>query len=319
MPTSTERAARARKAHGRRSRDWRWPLVGSVAALSAVAFGVFVLAASGSGNSRTGDENSVNRQRATVEALPTIDFARRAGGLSEGAVIIAADAIAPPANEAREAGGRRFAVPLSAHAGIEDYFGTSRLYGQVHGGIDFSLKGLTDPPVLAACAGVASKPERSDSLGLHVALDCGDGWQAVVGFLASSSLSGGETVTRGQQIGVGAAGQYLHFEIRYQSSPVDPVDYVDVPRRVPNTPTPVPTETPTRTPVGTRAPTQPAAPGAATTSKSSTPTPRPTGTATPTPTVTNTPTITPTPTWTPTPTRTPPRAQPTPTKPPVSQ
>ena len=101
---------------------------------------------------------------ATVASEGQPDLSRRAGGLSEGAV--SADLVE------RDPPGRKFPLPLQAHAGIEDYFGTSRLYGQTHGGVDFSLRGLNQAPVLSVCDGTVATVEESAQLGLHMVIDC---------------------------------------------------------------------------------------------------------------------------------------------------
>jgi len=224
---------------------------------------------------------------------------------------------APPSSELRANGGRRFSLPLRAHAGVEDYFGTPRLYGQVHGGVDFSLAGLSDIPVYSACVGVVTSVDQSATLGLHVVVDCGDGWSFVAGFLDSAAANPGDDAGPDIEVGLGRPGAHLHVELRYQEVAIDPAGYMDLPRKV-IPPTPTPTSTPTPTGTATRTPVR-GTPGVAPTA---TPTPRPnepTPTPTATPTITNTPTITPTPTWTPTPTRTPRPAASTPTPLPRAQ
>lgn len=265
------------------------------------------------------NEADTARPVPTTSQPSTSDLSRRPGGLAEGA--------APASTIRDDAPARRFPLPLRAHAGIEDYFGTGRLYGQVHGGVDFSLKGLSAAPVLSVCDGAVASVESSQVLGLHVVADCGEDWQWIAGFLREAKVAVGDSLETGVEIGVAADGAHLHVELRYGGKPVDPANHMDLPRRVviPPTPTPTPTETPEPTPTPRPGVTAVATSvtGGGTSSENptpaSTPTPGPTSTPTATPTVTNTPTITPTPTWTPTPTRTPRPAQPTPTPLPVSR
>jgi murein DD-endopeptidase MepM/ murein hydrolase activator NlpD len=248
--------------------------------------------------------------REAVTATAARDLSRRPGGLAEGAISLLADAPEPPAAELRENGGSRFRLPLKAHAGVEDYFGTPRLYGQVHGGVDFSLAGLGEIPVYSACTGVVVAVDESATLGTHVIVDCGDGWSFVAGFLAGVDARPGDQAGPGTVIAQGSPGGHLHVELRYEDSAVDPEGYLDLPRKViPPTPTPTITPGPTRTATRVAPTPTPVAgvPPAATSTSGPTPT------ATPTPTVTRTPTITPTPTWTPTRTPTPPRPAATPT------
>lgn len=304
------------RAHGRRTakrsrRPWL-PVAGGVVVLLCVVALILVMefgGESGAGDSTT-DERAVTKTTATSTPPSEARLASRPGGLTEGAIVPPATPPEPPASELRENGGRRFALPLLAHAGVEDYFGTPRLYGQVHGGVDFSLAGLDDVPVFAACTGVVAAVEESATLGSHVIVDCGADWVFVAGFLASVDARSGMPVDPATVIGKGAAGGHLHVELRFRGVQVDPAGYMDLPRRViPPTPTPTNTPAPARTAAaaGSTA-TLPASPGVATPAP-----PGPTSTPTATPTVTNTPTITPTPTWTPTPSPTPRRATATPT------
>lgn len=293
----------------------RWPLVAGVAVALGVAASVAVLAFGGGHDSPAGEDGqgvaAVTTRGANSQAGEP-SLSKRAGGLSEGAVIAPANAPVPPAAELRASGGERFSLPLRAHAGVEDYFGTPRLYGQVHGGVDFSLAGLAEIPVFSACAGTVASVGESPTLGTHVVVDCGDGWNFVAGFLAQTTVGAGDGASPTTEIGKGTPGGHLHVELRYQDVAVDPAGYMDLPRRVIlPTPTPTPTVRPTSTETRV-ASTGAGSAGAAT----ATATPRPnqlTATPTATPTITNTPTITPTPTWTPTPTRTPRPAAPTPT------
>lgn len=309
----THQRSRARDRRGRKPARRPWL---PVAAGVAVSLGVvaLILVMEFRGGSGTGTTTNGERTLSSASATPTppsdARLANRAGGLTEGAIVPPASPPAPPASELRENGGRRFALPLRAHAGVEDYFGTPRLYGQVHGGVDFSLSGLDEVPVFAACAGVVAAVDESPTLGSHVIVDCGDDWTFVAGFLASTEARSGMAVDPATVIGEGTPGGHLHVEVRFRGVPIDPAGYMDLPRRViPPTPTPTNTPAPTRTAVpAASTATQPSSPAGATPTP-----PGPTSTPTATPTITSTPTITPTPTWTPTPSPTPRRATPTPT------
>lgn len=244
-----------------------------------------------------------------------MDLARRPGGLVEGAVNLPDVDPQPPPAELRANGGRRFAVPVKSYAGIEDYFGTPRLYGQRHGGIDFSFAGLSDISVTASCRGTVTEAGESDQLGLYAVVDCGEGWSTVYGFLQSRAAVKGDAVSPGFEVGRGADGEHLHFEIRYNGVPLDPVPYIDVPPRFLPTATPTATSTPLPATSTSRA-VNGTSPTATATSTPTLAPGQPTPTPTDTPTITPTATITPTPTWTPTATRTPARqATPTPTLP----
>lgn len=313
-PRQHDRTRRGRQAAPKR----RWPILagGALAGMVVVVVAAVVLRGGGSTPQPVDDGPGVAAvsTRGPDAQSETRDLSKRAGGLSEGAVTPAA-APSPPGTELRANGGDRFSLPLKAHAGVEDYFGTPRLYGQVHGGVDFSLAGLSEIPVFSACVGAVTSVGQSPTLGAHVVVDCGDGWSFVAGFLGETAVQAGAGAGPSGQIGLGTPGGHLHVELRYQDVPVDPAGYMDLPRRV-IPPTPTPTSTPRPTSTATRT----ASTGTAGSAPSATPRPAgPTSTPTATPTITNTPTITPTPTWTPTPTRTPRPAASTPTPLPRSQ
>jgi len=294
----------------------RWLIAGSALVLCVASATVLAIAMRELGD--RGDSQSAasttESPTATVTRAVGPDLSKRAGGLAEGAVPPPNTRPTPPSSELRENGGRRFSLPLRAHAGIEDGFGTPRLYGQIHGGVDFSLAGLTEAPVYSACTGVVAAVEESPTLGLHVMVDCGGDWTFIAGFLQRASVLKGDGTGPAYEIGRGTPGGHLHVELRYQAVSIDPAGYMDLPKQAL-----APTPTPTPSPTATLSPTPEATPESPTVEPQPSAPPTVTSTPTNTPTITNTPTVTNTPTWTLTPTKTPPPPKPTLTPLPVAE
>ena len=122
----------------------------------------------------------------------------------------------------------RFAWPVSGP--VRRAFATD---GDYHDGID-----ITAPEgamVRAAAAGtVKFAGAEKDQFGNLVVLDHGDGWFTAYGFLSRITVKEGAKVAMGERIGlVGdtgkAKGNELHFEIRREGKPVDPMDELPKP------------------------------------------------------------------------------------------
>jgi murein DD-endopeptidase MepM/ murein hydrolase activator NlpD len=70
--------------------------------------------------------------------------------------------------------------------------------------------------------------------GLTVVVDHGFGYQTLYAHLRRPLVRAGQRVRAGQVVGeVGSTGRstgpHLHFEVRYQGLPVDPLPYLQVP------------------------------------------------------------------------------------------
>jgi len=118
---------------------------------------------------------------------------------------------------------------------ITSTFGSGRVFngrvGSSHGGVDFS--GKVGEPVRAANRGVVAIVDSFFLAGNVVYIDHGAG--VVTGYfhLSATSVAVGDTVQRGQEIGlVGATGRvtgpHLHWSARYGSLTVDPLDLIVV-------------------------------------------------------------------------------------------
>ena len=98
-----------------------------------------------------------------------------------------------------------------------------------HTGLD-----IADPwgtPVGAGDAGIAYTYVSSYGYGNHVIIVHGNGWVSVYGHLASFAVGNGQGVGRGQTIGYegstgNSSGPHLHFEVRYNDQPVNPLSYL---------------------------------------------------------------------------------------------
>ena len=76
--------------------------------------------------------------------------------------------------------------------------------------------------------------ESGTGYGNYIIIDHGGGYSSLYGHCSQLLVSRGQTVKRGQIIAkVGSTGwstgPHLHFEIRYNGSTVDPLDYVSLP------------------------------------------------------------------------------------------
>ena len=127
--------------------------------------------------------------------------------------------------------GRRDAVGLGLHlAGQRP--GDERIrerWGRMHEGIDIGVGYGT--PIHAAASGRVIYAGWMEGYGNLVAIDHGRGISTAYGHQSSVAVSNGETVSQGQVIGyVGCTGHcfgpHLHFEVRINGAPVDPLGYL---------------------------------------------------------------------------------------------
>ena len=95
-----------------------------------------------------------------------------------------------------------------------------------HPGIDIANDVGT--PEVAADAGVVTWAGWGD-YGIYVEIDHGNGFHTVYGHMSAVLATKGQQVSKGQLIGLmgvtgRATGSHLHFEIRYQGVPQNPMD-----------------------------------------------------------------------------------------------
>ncbi|MFF8352361.1 LysM peptidoglycan-binding domain-containing M23 family metallopeptidase [Streptomyces chartreusis] len=126
-----------------------------------------------------------------------------------------------------------FSAPLSgASLGTGYKVAGSMWSSGYHTGVDFAA--ATGTPLKAVGAGTVVSAGWGGAYGNQVVIQLADGYYAQYAHLSSLSVSSGQTVSAGQQIGLSGAtgnvtGPHLHFEIRTTpdyGSDVDPVAYL---------------------------------------------------------------------------------------------
>jgi murein DD-endopeptidase MepM/ murein hydrolase activator NlpD len=105
----------------------------------------------------------------------------------------------------------------------------------MHAGLDYA--GAAYAPVLATGGGVVSYGDRNGRYGKMVEIDHGHGFFTRYAHLAEISVTVGQEVERGTQLGlVGSTGRstgpHLHYELRVGNEPRDPLKYIGVGKNV---------------------------------------------------------------------------------------
>ena len=126
----------------------------------------------------------------------------------------------------------KFLPPLSGPvmAGFgEKGNGVTNALGTVHSGIDVGSSLGT--PVLSPAAGVVTLVGEDPQLGKIVKVDLGDGWTTIMGNLGDISVENGQRVEKGEVLGkVGLSAPlkkpWLHFELRKDNQPLNPIPYL---------------------------------------------------------------------------------------------
>ena len=112
------------------------------------------------------------------------------------------------------------------------YFGASRSGGRHHTGVD--LLSEIGQPVFAVRSGRVREARYHTGFGFFIEVDHGDGCSTLYAHLSRLGVRRGERVRQGELIGaVGKSGNarsklvaaHLHFEVRRQGEPVDPMSF----------------------------------------------------------------------------------------------
>jgi murein DD-endopeptidase MepM/ murein hydrolase activator NlpD len=143
-----------------------------------------------------------------------------------------------PAPAPRPPAGAQFVWPQASHL-ITQGFGCTDLPFEpydpncpskhFHTGVD--IAGPNGTPIWAAAAGVVTLYYDSTGYGLHALLLHPGGYQTLYGHMSGFAAGNGQIVAQGQVIGYegstgNSTGPHLHFEVRYNGSPVNPCAYV---------------------------------------------------------------------------------------------
>jgi murein DD-endopeptidase MepM/ murein hydrolase activator NlpD len=128
---------------------------------------------------------------------------------------------APPLPGSTEA----FIWPLDGI--ITSYFGPRD--GRMHEGID--IDGEEGDPLVAAASGVVAYAGEMDGYGNIVVIDHGDGLATAYAHLSQMVVAPGQEIEQGGLLGAvgctgNCTGSHLHFEVRVDGVPVDPLPYL---------------------------------------------------------------------------------------------
>jgi murein DD-endopeptidase MepM/ murein hydrolase activator NlpD len=102
-------------------------------------------------------------------------------------------------------------------------------WGRQHTGID--IDGYTGQPIVASKEGTVVLASYYYGYGLTVIVDHGNGVATLYAHQSRTAVSNGESVEQGDIVGyVGCTGSctgdHLHFEVRINGNPVNPMDYL---------------------------------------------------------------------------------------------
>jgi len=109
----------------------------------------------------------------------------------------------------------------------------TQYYGWRHTGLDIASR--ESPPIFAAESGTVIRASSNGSYnggyGNMVIIDHGNGLQTLYGHMKALSVSVGDTVVRGQGIGImgntgRSTGPHVHFEVRVGGKRVNPLTYI---------------------------------------------------------------------------------------------
>ena len=128
-----------------------------------------------------------------------------------------------------------FLFPLAWSNGVTCAYGprTHPIYGYQsnHTGVDLGSGMNTE--IYATKSGTVTASSYGEANGYYLTINHGDGYSSIYAHMVSNEVSVGDYVTQGQVIGhVGLSGwttgAHLHFEILYNGSNVNPMNYISL-------------------------------------------------------------------------------------------
>jgi murein DD-endopeptidase MepM/ murein hydrolase activator NlpD len=166
-------------------------------------------------------QDEISESQALEQASATLAARLRSGQSQAGSVAAGSSS----SGDAASAGSGTFAWPLSGP--ITSPFGMR--WGTLHPGIDIGVPQGT--PIHAAGSGTVVWCGWMSGYGNLVMIDHHNGLATLYGHQSRVAASCGEQVTTGQLIGYTGCtgfctGPHLHFEVRVNGSPVDPLGYL---------------------------------------------------------------------------------------------
>ncbi|MEM8486364.1 MAG: M23/M56 family metallopeptidase [Bacteroidota bacterium] len=100
---------------------------------------------------------------------------------------------------------------------------------RMHAGVDFLARMGSD--VYATAAGTIKEVAENNGRGKFIVIEHANGYLTSYSNLSLQSVKAGESIKKGQKIGESgnsglSTGPHLHYEVRIDNKPVDPVDYL---------------------------------------------------------------------------------------------
>lgn len=134
-----------------------------------------------------------------------------------------------PSQNSSSVGKGKFAWPVPGVRSISSPYGMR--WGKMHKGIDISTSGIRGRTIVAAAGGtVTAVSQTSGGYGLYVIISHSGGYSTLYAHCDSVSVSQGQSVSKGQSIATvgntgNSTGPHLHFEIRVNGNPKNPMNY----------------------------------------------------------------------------------------------